>query len=620
MVSELIANAYDADAENVTVTAPLGEFLATKKGDVVTSKDLEIVVEDDGHGFTEEEANVHYLKIGNDRRLDPSRGGKSREFHRPVMGRKGIGKLAAFGICRTVEVWSASGEKGLDQYRVSHFVLRYDDITQDTDKTYHPEPGSEDRLFSAERGTRITLSDFLYKKIPDAETFRRQLARKFGIGSSNFKISVTDSKTGEERDVSGLDVEIMDGTKIQVDERPVPIEGEEPLPVSGWIAYAKQSYRNEEMAGVRIYVRGKLAATSRDFGRRAGFTGELTIRTYMVGEIRAEWLDEDEDLITTDRQDILWSSDKGLALQKWGTDIMEELGRRSRKPMEKKTFETFMKKSELKSHAREMFGDTRVYDAAMYVGKKLSKGVDLETLQNDDYVQSMRELILSVAPHKMIVDKLKEIADDGNKNALNIIATMLGDAKIAETASLGQVARERIRAVEGLMEILTRKDPAVESELQRLLESAPWLINPQWTVLQANQTFNTFKKTFGAWFKKEAKRKAKTFEGGALRPDFIMYPIESRIEIVEIKRPGHKLDDVEFERLSEYITMMDDYLGENREYGEKYPMVHATLVCDGLNLGGVGNIAHGALVKDGRSGGKRGKTSWPAPRGRTRIS
>ena len=315
VVSELIANAYDADAEKVTVTAPLGEFLATKKEGVVTSKDLEIVVEDDGHGFTEDEANDHYLKIGNDRRLDPGRGGESRELRRPVMGRKGIGKLAAFGICRTVEVWSASGEKGLDQYRVSHFFLRYDDITQDTDKTYHPEPGPEDRLFSAERGTRITLSDFLYKKIPDAETFRRQLARKFGIGSSNFKISVTDSKTGEERDVSGLDVEIMEGTKIQVDERPVPIEGEEPLPVSGWIAYAKHSYRNEEMAGVRIYVRGKLAATSRDFGRRAGFTGELTIRTYMVGEIRAEWLDEDEDLITTDRQDILWSSDKGLALQ-----------------------------------------------------------------------------------------------------------------------------------------------------------------------------------------------------------------------------------------------------------------------------------------------------------------
>ena len=374
MVSELIANAYDADAENVTVTAPLGEFLATKKGDVVTSKDLEIVVEDDGHGFTEEEANVHYLKIGNDRRLDPGRGGESRELRRPVMGRKGIGKLAAFGICRTVEVWSASGEKGLEQYPVSHFVLRYDDITQDTDKTYHPEPGLQDATFSSERGTKITLSDFLYKKVPDVETFMRQLARKFGIGSADFKISVTDSKTEKEREVSGLNVEIMDGTKIEVDEIPVPLEGEDPLPVSGWIAYAKQSYRNEEMAGVRIYVRGKLAATSRDFGRRAGFTGELTIRTYMVGEIRAEWLDEDEDLITTDRQDILWSSDKGLALQKWGTDIMEDLGRRSRKPMEKKTFETFMKKSELKSHAREMFGDTRVYDAAMYVGEETFQG------------------------------------------------------------------------------------------------------------------------------------------------------------------------------------------------------------------------------------------------------
>ena len=32
VIAELIANAYDADATNVTVRAPMGQFLATRAG------------------------------------------------------------------------------------------------------------------------------------------------------------------------------------------------------------------------------------------------------------------------------------------------------------------------------------------------------------------------------------------------------------------------------------------------------------------------------------------------------------------------------------------------------------------------------------------------------------
>lgn len=601
VVSELISNAYDADAEEVSIEIPLGEYLATKRGGIVESKDWRVIVEDDGHGFTESGANDYYLKIGNNRRADPARGDRSPERGRPVMGRKGIGKLAAFGVCKTIEVWSASGEKDQTRYPVTHFVLRYDDITKDTDETYYPEPGSEDGNFSEKRGTKITLSDFLYKKTPDMDTFMRQLARKFGMGSDDFKIRVTNSKTGTERMVSELDVEIMENTRIEVDKRPVPLEGTGILPVSGWIAYAKNPYRNEEMAGVRIYARRKLAATSRDFGRKSGFTGEFTIRSYMVGAIHADWLDGEEDLIASDRQDILWSSDKGQALQEWGIGIMEDLGRMSREPMEKKTLEVFMEKSGLEARAKERFGDTRVYDAAMYVGKRLSRGIGHENLQNDDYVKSLLELILSVAPHQMIVDKLKQIADEGNRSALDLMASMLGDAKLAETASLGQVAIERIRAIDVLEDTIRCGKAVRELELQRLLESAPWLINPQWTVLQANQTFNSFRRTFEAWYERETGKVVKTTseEGGPQRPDFVMLSIESRIEIVEIKRPGHELDAEEFKRLRGYVTKMTECLKEHGEYAERYVGVHATLVCDGLNLDEVSHDSYGLLTKEG---------------------
>jgi len=51
VISELISNGYDADAEKVTVHIPLNVFLASKKRGKVTDRGHAIVIEDDGHGM-----------------------------------------------------------------------------------------------------------------------------------------------------------------------------------------------------------------------------------------------------------------------------------------------------------------------------------------------------------------------------------------------------------------------------------------------------------------------------------------------------------------------------------------------------------------------------------------
>lgn len=64
VLAELVANGYDADAKEVKVTAPMGQFLADKKGKLVADLGLEIVVEDNGHGMTPDEMQNHYLIVG----------------------------------------------------------------------------------------------------------------------------------------------------------------------------------------------------------------------------------------------------------------------------------------------------------------------------------------------------------------------------------------------------------------------------------------------------------------------------------------------------------------------------------------------------------------------------
>ena len=60
VVAELIANSYDADAENVTVNLPLGTELARHNRDTAETVEPDtpwtIEVIDDGHGMTPGEA------------------------------------------------------------------------------------------------------------------------------------------------------------------------------------------------------------------------------------------------------------------------------------------------------------------------------------------------------------------------------------------------------------------------------------------------------------------------------------------------------------------------------------------------------------------------------------
>ena len=90
-ISELISNAYDAMAKNVWIVITTGRPIQQTD---------EVVVKDDGHGMSFEECNSLYLSVGRNRRSGASEWTKTYNGLKPrkVQGRKGIGKLAGFGI------------------------------------------------------------------------------------------------------------------------------------------------------------------------------------------------------------------------------------------------------------------------------------------------------------------------------------------------------------------------------------------------------------------------------------------------------------------------------------------------------------------------------------------
>src|SRR5882672_9525237 len=75
VVAELVANSYDADAQNVSVH-------------LSDTGDKQIVVTDDGNGMTVDDINNKFLRIGRDRRTED--GSQTSPGGRLVIGKKGL--------------------------------------------------------------------------------------------------------------------------------------------------------------------------------------------------------------------------------------------------------------------------------------------------------------------------------------------------------------------------------------------------------------------------------------------------------------------------------------------------------------------------------------------------
>ena len=635
VIAELVSNAYDADATKVQIQAPMGKYLARKANKVITDRNFELSVIDDGHGMTPEEMQKFFLVVGAERRSDKHRGDRSRKYQRKVMGRKGVGKLAPFGICRMIEVISSGGKKinenGQSGYRTSHIILNYDDIIDDQsdlEMDYKPATGPKDGILESEHGTKVILKNFNYRRVPDIETLGRQIAQRFGIGSSDWDITLFDNqKTSDNADYSRkieeFDVVYMPNTKIEFkntsgESKAIGPDGEvisdikagffyddKHYPIDGWIAYSKHPYKDDLMAGVRIYCRGKIAAQTSIFNQKAGFTGEHSIRSYLVGQLTADWLDEEEDLIQTDRRDILWSEELGSAFQDWGQKAVKLIGKMARDPMRKASAEIFLTTGNVHERAKQAYpndSDDQIRERAIKLANGLGRSISRTEVQDSEVVSELVDLSIQLAPHATFDDMMRKAAEQQD-TTLSALTSILRTARVAELASFGRIASDRIKVMNRLEKLKDDKDTE-EDSLQKLIEDAPWLVNPEWAPVTANQTLSTLRTEFEKYFQRKTGEAITLtdFHRPTKRPDFVLTTQEGVVQIIEIKRPAHKLTNDEMDRIVTYHQQMSAFLEDplNEQFAKSLPGgFHITLVCDDVALSGTHKAAYDGYLKSG---------------------
>ncbi len=546
VLAEAVANTWDADAEMVDI--------------VIDSRKGEVVIADDGCGMSKDDINEKYLRVGRDRRKEEP---LTTRHRRPVMGRKGIGKLSLFSIADEIEVQSHKDGQGCG------FIMSLPDIREKIqDKpgggTYYPTSLPSDKI-DVVRGTKITLRN-LRKQLHSTGTYlRRRLARRFSVIGLRHKFSVR---------VDGEEVSVQDrhfyplleffwhygdyGTECMSQcSKLKKSEQRNGISFEGWIGTAEKPGQlrdeGEGLNRIPVLARGKLVHEDilKSFEEAGLFT------KYLIGEVVAEGLDvdNDDDIATTSRQSVVEDDPRFIALQ-------EEVHRELR-------------------HIRDRWTEER--NAA---GTRVALEIDavkewFDGLGSDDKNRAKRifgkinEMTVDNPDHRAELFKQGVLAFEvlkakANLDALDgLIGKVFGTQDELEATFYHQIVQGRLRVVRKLREMVDENN--LEKVIQQHLFDHLWLLDASWE--RATATESMEQRVATAFKQADAQLSDEEKRG---RVDIRYRTTAGKHVIVELKRASIVTDTFALMRqVDRYRSALYKLL--NLEMGEPHP--HIDTVC-----------------------------------------
>ena len=493
VLSELVANAWDADAPTVKIDIDQGRGM--------------IEVEDTGNGMTVPEINSRFLTVGYRRR----EGGATTANGRRVMGRKGIGKLSSFSIAEIVEVHTVKNGRAsallMDRSRIKNLMEDHD-----TAKEYHP-PEIQPVTNGLEKGTRLVLRKLDKRLSWTGPHLRRRLARRFSVigPAHGFEVEIDGAPiTIEDRefqnkleflwyfgdagramsDAAGSlrgrhelnatdatveivrDVEVVREADGEVEIR----EEVERRQVSGWIGTVdRPEVLDEANNAVVLLARGKLVHEDilPEF-KEAGIYAD-----YVMGEINADFLDDDDqdDIVTSGRQSVKEDDARYKAVSSFV--------RRTLKTIKNQWTKLRLEKGKERALAYPTV--RRWYDRLGRDQKKTAERLfgKIESLTLPD-LETKRELYRStmLAFEKLALkDMLSALESLESRQDFETLARLIAGVDELEATNYYEVVKGRLSVIARFREILP---DALEKVVQQHIFDHLWLLHPSWERAASN--------------------------------------------------------------------------------------------------------------------------------------
>lgn len=302
ILAELIANGYDACATEIKVVLKDGN----------KSSEREIIVSDNGHGMSYEEVKTQYLVVGRKKRDDQSaKRAKCDRCTREPIGKKGLGKLAFFGIAQTAQIETIQNNKKIC------FVMDLDEIHK-SNGDYHPQFSIEDTTDCD--GTAITLSGIYRKTEFDLDAIKKSISNYF-IFDEDFIVKIKKSTDADFQIIdNNLRYEHSDRKPKYVWSFPETALSQKELKnfsfsgdISGKIILFDKPVRSS-LRGVTLFSRKKLVNLPELFPVQ----GSSYFFQYLTGWLEVDFIDDFiPDVISTNRSSLAWNDSNLIELKEF---------------------------------------------------------------------------------------------------------------------------------------------------------------------------------------------------------------------------------------------------------------------------------------------------------------
>ena len=559
VIGELIANAWDANATRVEITIPETP---------IDEHQSEITIVDNGIGMSDSDIRQKYLIVGRDRREKDESDVTPPPLRRPVMGRKGIGKFSAFGIAKEIEIES------LRDSHCSRFVMNYDKMLQSAKQRraeFMPLPPTGHVTL----GTAITLrqiTKFRTRSI-SLKTLRRGLARRFAVvgAQRDFDIVINGAPISvAERDLQRLLGKDADGKPYLWRYDDVEIEPNTGWKVSGWIGALDRTTPDLDGVdrGISIMARGKLVQEPFLFH---AVVGQQYALSYIVGELHAEFVDDVEDTIGTNRNALVWDTDANTKLMAWGRREVNRIARewaRKRSDDNQRRLQEHDLYREFKERASST-GNKRALDLAdKLVRQAIDKNPTADVVELEPVIRTSLDFLE--------FDAFLEIAEDLAKSDLEDVGrifSLFQEWEIVEAKEMSRVTEGRITAIEKLQGLIERNTLEVPT-LHNFLKEFPWVIDPRWTLVDDEVRYSKVLR--------QKFPEPQDLPEGDRRIDFLCVRESTNLVVVEIKRPRKKVSEAELQQIEQYVAFMRDHVKKTTDPDFKYQQVVGYLLCGDL--------------------------------------
>ncbi len=562
--------------------------------------DIQIIIEDNGAGMSKADLESKFLVIGRRRRKGKEMDART-DSRRIIMGRKGLGKLAGFGIAHLIEVTS----KVETETHATRIILDLDTLLNSGP---HPTEAAAGEDLTAEqnatadgpakqaevkvpveiipdgagltKGTRIVLKRLVYEAVRGelAASLNQALAENFyGINASDFGITINNTLV----DTTSADFAyafpnndtVPKNSLVKVNIPSDDLFGTN-LSIEYRIRFRPPKHQLAAKGrGMRVYAHNRLASAPDLLDVKSSAHG-FQYTSYLDGVVMADFIDEQPtDYISTDRQSLRWDTPILTPLRDFLTAQMN----RALNDYANTVSEGLENKLKDDDFTRGVISAGRLPEHrernAWQIAKTLA-GRDAGDIESDFYRNTLKSVVSGIG-HGEILGTIQLLAEQEHPELNEVIKeiTKLTRHEFDEFMTIIDARLTAIQALSKLVEDVNFKAAKNEKELHLLFEKNPWIIDPTYfEFLTSNQGENELTQRLskdleiGKFapqnYDPETDDEAKPL-GANKRPDLTFLLSNQslkRLVIIELKAPNTPLHIDHLTQLKGYMAKAEKFL------------------------------------------------------------